>query len=934
MKSKSFKKLTAVLLSVLLMFSMCIPVLTVSAAELPSGTVLYLKPNSNWTMSNARFALYVFGSSGNAWANMSDEDGDGYYVGTVPEGNWTNVIFCRMNPSATANNWNNKWNQTADLEVPDGMNCYTVKSGTWDKGGGTWSLYGSDTPTDPEETEPTTEKVVIPGDADSYYLFGYIDGANYACEEDADNAGEYKFVDGKVDVTFEQDSYVAVKMGDNSKWYMTDGWLGTTVDTAVLYDTADLGTTANKLYVPAGTYTLKLIENADGTLTLTYGDEDPSSPDEPTTDPVETDPIETEPVAVDYYLFGYINGANYGCEEDYANMGDYKFVDGTLTVTFEEAGYIGVKTTDNANWYMTDGWAGIVTEVTLYNTSVLDATADKLMVPAGEVTFTLVVNDDDTLTLSYTAEELPTIPEPETDPTTETDPSEETDPTDPAETEYVLFGYINGANYGCEEDYATIGDYKFVDGTLTATFEEDSYVAVKTSDNAGWYMTDDWQGEVTEVTLYNTSVLGETANKLYIPGGVEVTFTLVVNDDDTLTLSYVAEEEPTTEPTTEPEPTIPAEGVSIYGDINLTLTDDGEGTYTGRVDLDEGTYTFRVSEEGTAMCNGSSFTDMIYNIPYYSEFKAATTLNVSGGRYTFTYVASTNCLTVKYKPYSELVEIFGDINVELVKGSGSVFTGSARLEAGSYDFRINEMGTQMCFGYTFDDHVYKIVYNADWTSATTFNANGGLYSFKYDTETNELTVQHTAEGVGDVRIFGDIELNLIKDYGTLYSVTTTLTAGTYQFRVDELGTTYCNGSSFTESIYQIGYSSDWKSATTFNVEDGKYTFRYDTSTHQLTVLYAPLEQKVSIFGDIELELTNSTGTLYTGTVTLEAGTYAFRVDEFGITMCFGGTYTDTMSYVTYSSDFSSATTFNATGGDYTFTYNTETNRLSVSYVAA
>ena len=377
-----------------------------------------------------------------------------------------------------------------------------------------------------------------------------------------------------------------------------------------------------------------------------------------------------------------------------------------------------------------------------------------------------------------------------------------------------------------------------------------------------------------------------------------------------------------------------ASDVSIYGDINLDLTSDDATTYTGTVDLDEGTYTFRVSESGTAMCNGSTFTDTIYNIPYYSEFKSATTLNVSGGRYTFIYNASTNCLTVKYKPYSELVEIFGDINVELVKGSGSVFTGSARLEAGSYDFRINEMGTQMCFGYTFDDHVYKIVYNADWTSATTFNANGGLYSFKYDTDTNELTVTHTAEGVGDVRIFGDIELNLTKDYGTLYSVTTTLTAGAYQFRVDELGTTYCNGSTFTESIYEIAYSSDWKSATTFNVEDGKYTFRYDTSTHKLTVLYAPLEQKVSIFGDIELELTNSTGTLYTGTVTLEAGTYAFRVDEFGITMCFGGTYTDTMSYVTYSSDFSSATTFNATGGDYTFTYNTETNRLSVSYVAA
>jgi hypothetical protein len=47
-----------------------------------------------------------------------------------------------MNPGAAANNWNNKWNQTADLKVPaDGTNFYTVKEGTWDKGGGTWGVY-------------------------------------------------------------------------------------------------------------------------------------------------------------------------------------------------------------------------------------------------------------------------------------------------------------------------------------------------------------------------------------------------------------------------------------------------------------------------------------------------------------------------------------------------------------------------------------------------------------------------------------------------------------------------------------------------------------------------------------------------------------------------------------------------------------------------
>ena len=105
--------------------------------------VVYLKPNSNWTQSNARFAAYFFGGSvGEKWVSMTAV-GDGTYEVHLPEGYdyGCNIIFCRMNPSTTANNWNNKWNQTADLKTPtDGKNLYTVKAGTWDKGGGTWSV--------------------------------------------------------------------------------------------------------------------------------------------------------------------------------------------------------------------------------------------------------------------------------------------------------------------------------------------------------------------------------------------------------------------------------------------------------------------------------------------------------------------------------------------------------------------------------------------------------------------------------------------------------------------------------------------------------------------------------------------------------------------------------------------------------------------------
>ena len=113
--------------------------------EEPDATdsVLYLVPNSNWKADGARFAAYFFNNSGNTWASMTDKDADGVYEVNIPVGYKAgeNVIFCRMNPGSAANTWSNKWNQTEDLVIPtDGKNLYTVKDGTWDKGGGSWSV--------------------------------------------------------------------------------------------------------------------------------------------------------------------------------------------------------------------------------------------------------------------------------------------------------------------------------------------------------------------------------------------------------------------------------------------------------------------------------------------------------------------------------------------------------------------------------------------------------------------------------------------------------------------------------------------------------------------------------------------------------------------------------------------------------------------------
>ena len=103
----------------------------VATVKTMADPYIYLKPNSNWTIDNARFAVYTWNDSGDKWVNMTDIDGDGIYEVKKSDLN-NDIIFCRMKPNSD-NNWNNKWNQTANLTVPtNGNNLYTVANGTWD----------------------------------------------------------------------------------------------------------------------------------------------------------------------------------------------------------------------------------------------------------------------------------------------------------------------------------------------------------------------------------------------------------------------------------------------------------------------------------------------------------------------------------------------------------------------------------------------------------------------------------------------------------------------------------------------------------------------------------------------------------------------------------------------------------------------------------
>ena len=78
---------------------------------------LYFRPSTSWKSDNARFAAYFFGTE-EKWADMTDSNSDGIYEVANDKTN-ANVIFCRMNPSAAENKWDNKWNQTGDIVIPN-----------------------------------------------------------------------------------------------------------------------------------------------------------------------------------------------------------------------------------------------------------------------------------------------------------------------------------------------------------------------------------------------------------------------------------------------------------------------------------------------------------------------------------------------------------------------------------------------------------------------------------------------------------------------------------------------------------------------------------------------------------------------------------------------------------------------------------------------
>lgn len=395
--------------------------------------------------------------------------------------------------------------------------------------------------------------------------------------------------------------------------------------------------------------------------------------------------------------------------------------------------------------------------------------------------------------------------------------------------------------------------------------------------------------------------------------------------------------QPTTAPATKPtqpatEPTQPQSGVSVTGDIALPLADDGNGIYTGSTELEAGSYTFKMSVNGVAFGNGSTFTDKTTNAKYNSKWTSSTTLKATGGKYTFKFNTAKNTLTIEYLAPSK-ASIVGEINLDLqATKDANVYSASVKLNKGNYEFRVMNQGVRYCCGYTYKDLTVGSQYNSKWSSASTLAASGGTYTFSYDIDTNKLTISYLPSGA-EVSVVGNFKLALAKtDKENVYSGTKTLKAGNYQIKMNNYGK-LCGTSAVVKDVTPgLVFNPKWSKYTTFVATGGTYTFTYNTATNTLVVTADKGDIPVKVTGDINLSLKKSDTNVFTGSVKLKKGDYSFKMNVNGTDFCNGTTIRNaTTGTIKYNSKYTSASTLVAVGGTYTFAYNALTNQLSVKY---
>jgi len=345
-------------------------------------------------------------------------------------------------------------------------------------------------------------------------------------------------------------------------------------------------------------------------------------------------------------------------------------------------------------------------------------------------------------------------------------------------------------------------------------------------------------------------------------------------------------------------------------------------TATATMFLKAGTYKFKLTGNGLWYGNKGIIEDTTTEVGWTvrTSVDENCTLVASGGKYTFTFNITTGKLVIMNEAVSDKIsEVFlmgtfnnwADTDPMIYVDDTNTVEATVKLSSGTYEFKIHNAFIDVWYGNT--GTISNVTGETGWTmkpgeDKCTLTATGGTYTFKYDLSTNKLIVEVRE---GEVSTFtvtfldwnGDLLYTSTAKYGAAANVP--------PIEPSREGYTF------------KGWSADISSVT----EDMTVTAVYSEDVTYLKGTFNNWDtsNKMTSTSDPEVVTT---------TLDLEAGTYEFKVHSEDVWYGNNGTINDTT--IDSPNGWSMATgkkncTLVATGGTYTFNFNTTTHRIVVLY---
>ena len=285
-------------------------------------------------------------------------------------------------------------------------------------------------------------------------------------------------------------------------------------------------------------------------------------------------------------------------------------------------------------------------------------------------------------------------------------------------------------------------------------------------------------------------------------------------------------------------------GYTVIGDISLMLNNISGTKVSGDIALPAGTYNLKIAKGSKQFGYKKTVTDYCNGLTLKEIYSSYITLNATGGTYTFQFDTKTNKLVIKHQSNMPNEYLVGDLDVILKPVANRPLSiGTQQLSRGTYKFKVSIGGKECGYNKVLNNAtVGGLTVNSKYQAYITLNATGGLYTFKLNTETNQLIVQYTPasnETKTDIHISGDF--NLVMNDESEFNQNSTIATGTiyledgcYTFKVHNYGIVYTAGLVINDKG-SCTLANKYITPVTLNATGGYYKFVFDKTTGVLKI---------------------------------------------------------------------------------------------------